>query len=138
MVQEERKGILGHGSTYRHLHADRTSPVVRGKWILENLLGAPPPAPPPDVPALTDNSEGATPKTLRARMELHRSNAICASCRKIMDPIGFSLENYDAVGRWRTEDSGAPIDASGKLADGTEVNGVVSLRNAILRAPKFS
>jgi hypothetical protein len=138
VVQEERKGILGHGSILTVTsHADRTSPVVRGKWILENLLGAPPPPPPPEVPALTDNAEGAVPKSLRARMELHRANAICASCHKIMDPIGFSLENYDAVGTWRTEDSGAPIDASGKLGDGTEVNGVVSLRNALLARPEI-
>jgi hypothetical protein len=138
VTREERKGILGHGSILTVTsHADRTSPVVRGKWILENLLGAPPPAPPPDVPALTDNTEGATPKSLRARMELHRANAICASCHKIMDPIGFSLENYDAVGTWRTEDSGAAIDASGKLANGADVNGVVSLRNAILARPEL-
>jgi hypothetical protein len=138
VMQEERKGILGHRSILTVTsHADRTSPVVRGKWILENLMGAPPPAPPPEVPALTDNAEGAVPKSLRARMELHRENAICASCHKIMDPIGFSLENYDPVGRWRTEDSGAPIDASGKLADGTEVNGVVSVRNAILARPEI-
>jgi hypothetical protein len=138
VVREERQGILGHGSILTVTsHADRTSPVVRGKWILENLVGAPPPPPPPEVPALTDNAEGATPKSLRARMELHRANAICASCHKIMDPIGFSLENYDAVGTWRTEDSGAPIDASGKLGDGTEVNGVVSLRNALLARPEI-
>jgi hypothetical protein len=138
VVQEERKGILGHGSILTVTsHADRTSPVVRGKWILENLLGAPPPPPPPEVPALTDNAEGTLPKSLRARMELHRANAVCASCHKIMDPIGFALENYDAVGTWRTEDSGAPIDASGKLADGSAVNGVVSVRNAILARPEI-
>ncbi|HEY4361345.1 MAG TPA: DUF1592 domain-containing protein [Bryobacteraceae bacterium] len=138
VTQEERKGILGHGSILTVTsHADRTSPVVRGKWILENLLGAPPPPPPPDVPALTDNAEGALPKSLRARMELHRANPICASCHKVMDPIGFALENYDAVGTWRTEDSGTPIDASGKLADGTDVKGVVSVRNAILARPEI-
>jgi hypothetical protein len=138
VVQEERKGILGDGGILTVTsHADRTSPVVRGKWILENLLGAPPPPPPPEVPALTDNAEGAVPKSLRARMELHRANAVCASCHKIMDPIGFALENYDAVGTWRTEDSGTPIDAGGKLADGTEVNGVVSVRNAILARPEI-
>jgi hypothetical protein len=137
VVQEERKGILGHGSILTVTsHADRTSPVVRGKWILENLLGAPPPAPPPEVPPLTENSEGAPPKSLRARLELHRENAVCASCHKTMDPIGFSLENFDAVGSWRTDDSGLPIDATGKLADGTNVNGVVSLRNAILARPE--
>jgi hypothetical protein len=138
VAQEERKGLLGQGSILTVTsHADRTSPVVRGKWILQNLLGAPPPAPPPDVPALTDNSEGALPKALRVRMELHRANAICAGCHKIMDPIGFSMENFDATGVWRTEDSGVQIDASGKLADGTEVNGIVSLRNAILARPEI-
>jgi hypothetical protein len=138
VAQEERKGILGHGSILTVTsHADRTSPVVRGKWILENLLGAPPPAPPPEVPPLTENSEGAPPKSLRARLELHRENAVCASCHKTMDPIGFSLENFDAVGSWRTDDSGLPIDARGKLADGSDVNGVVSLRNAILARPEI-
>jgi Protein of unknown function (DUF1592)/Protein of unknown function (DUF1588)/Protein of unknown function (DUF1585)/Protein of unknown function (DUF1587)/Protein of unknown function (DUF1595)/Cytochrome C oxidase, cbb3-type, subunit III len=137
VAQEERKGLLGQGSILTVTsHADRTSPVVRGKWILENMLGAPPPAPPPEVPPLGENSEGAPPKSLRARMELHRANAVCASCHKTMDPIGFSLENFDAVGTWRTEDAGVPIDASGKLADGTDVNGIVSLRNAILARPE--
>jgi hypothetical protein len=135
---EARKGILGHASILTVTsHADRTSPVVRGKWILENLLAAPPPPPLPDVPSLPENAEGAVPKSLRARLELHRANAICASCHKLMDPIGFSLENYDAVGTWRTEDSGVAIDASGKLSDGTNVSGVVSLRNAILARPEI-
>lgn len=138
VTQDERKGILGHGSILTITsHADRTSPVVRGKWILENLLGAPPPPPPPDVPALSENAEGAPPKALRARMELHRTNPICASCHKLMDPIGFSLDNFNAVGVWRTEDAGTPIDASGQLADGTPVNGVVSLRNALLARPEI-
>lgn len=137
IMQEERKGLLGQGSILTVTsHADRTSPVVRGKWILENLLGAPPPPPPPDVPALPENTEGELPKTLRARLELHRQNAICASCHKVMDPIGFSLDNFNAVGAWRTEDAGTPIDASGQLADGTNVNGVVSLRKAILARPE--
>jgi hypothetical protein len=135
---DERKGILGQGSILTVTsHADRTSPVVRGKWILENLLGAPPPAPPPEVPPLGDNAEGAPPKSLRARMELHRTNPVCASCHKTMDPIGFAMENYDAVGEWRTEDSGVPIDARGTLADGSAVTGVVSLRNAILARPEI-
>ncbi len=137
VTQDERRGLLGQGSILTVTsHADRTSPVVRGKWILENLLGAPPPPPPPEVPALTENEEGAPPKSLRARMELHRANPVCASCHKLMDPIGFSLDNFDAVGAWRTEESGSPIDATGRLADGTEVDGVVSLRNAILARPE--
>ena len=137
VAQEERRGLLGQGSVLTVTsHADRTSPVVRGKWILENLLGAPPPPPPPDVPVLPENTEGATPKSLRARLELHRANPVCASCHRSMDSIGFALENFDAVGAWRTEESGTPIDASGTLADGTAVNGVVSLRNAILARPE--
>ncbi|MBV9508001.1 MAG: DUF1592 domain-containing protein [Acidobacteriia bacterium] len=137
VADEQRRGILGQGSILTLTsHADRTSPVVRGKWILENLLGAPPPPPPPEVPPLGENTDGASPRSLRARMEVHRANAVCASCHKLMDPIGFALENYDAVGAWRTEDSGAPIDATGRLADGTEVSGVVSLRSAILARPE--
>ena len=137
LTQDARRGLLGQGSILTVTsHADRTSPVVRGKWILENLLNAPPPPPPPQVPPLADNVEGAPPKSLRARLELHRANAVCASCHKLMDPIGFSLDNYNAVGAWRSEDSGAPIDASGQLADGTKVNGVVSLRNALLARPE--
>jgi hypothetical protein len=137
VLQEERQGILGHGSVLTVTsHADRTSPVVRGKWILENLLGAPPPPPPPEVPPLAENAEGEAPRSLRARLEVHRANAICASCHKLMDPIGFSLDNFDAVGAWRTEESGAPIQATGQLADGTKVDGVVSLRNALLARPE--
>jgi hypothetical protein len=92
LIQEERRGLLGQGSILTVTsHADRTSPVVRGKWILENILDAPPPPPPPTVPPLSENAEGAPPKSLRARLELHRANAVCASCHKLMDPIGFSL-----------------------------------------------
>ncbi len=137
VTQEERQGLLGQGSILTVTsHADRTSPVVRGKWILENLLGAPPPPPPPEVPSLPENAEGAPPRTLRARLELHRENPVCASCHKLMDPIGFALDNFDAVGAWRTEDAGAPIVATGRLADGTQVSGVNSLRNAILARPE--
>jgi len=87
------------------------------------------------VPPLPENAEGAPPRTLRARLEVHRANAVCASCHKLMDPIGFALDNFDAVGAWRTEDSGAPITAAGQLADGTQVNGVTGLRKAILARP---
>jgi hypothetical protein len=138
IAQEERKGLLGQGSILTVTsHADRTSPVVRGKWILENLLAAPPPPPPAEVPPLAENTEGAPPKSLRARLELHRANAICASCHKLMDPIGFSLDNFDATGAWRTEESGMPIQAAGVLADGTQVNGVLGLRDAILARPEI-
>jgi hypothetical protein len=126
--------LLGHGSILAITsHAERTSPVLRGKWILENLLGTPPPPPPADVPALEDKSEKA--RTVRDRMERHRANPVCASCHKVMDPLGFALENFDAVGAWRTEDDGARIDASGQLADGATVDGVVAMREAILRRP---
>jgi hypothetical protein len=106
--------------------------VLRGKWILENINGTPPPPPPPNVPS--HEPEGETgPRTIRQQMEKHRNNAACASCHKLMDPIGFALENFDAVGAWRTKDVGAPIDASGQLSDGTEVNGAVTLRQAIVK-----
>jgi len=112
---------------------NRTSPVARGKWILENLLGTAPPLPPPNVPALDSEAQGGKePATVREKMELHRTNPVCASCHKIMDPIGFSLENFDLVGRWRTVDGKAAIDASGVLVDGTKLNGPDTLRAALL------
>ena len=136
VAMDARRGLLGHGSILALTsHAERTSPVVRGKWVLENLLGTPPPPPPPDVPTLQENTAGAQPKTLRERMTAHRANPACAACHKVMDPIGFALENFDAVGAWRTEEPGGAIDTSGELADGTRVDGVVALREAILRRP---
>jgi mono/diheme cytochrome c family protein len=137
VVDEARKGLLGHGSILALTsHAERTSPVVRGKWILENILGTPPPPPPPDVPALKPTEEGQKPRTIREQMAEHRANAVCASCHKVMDPIGFALENFDAVGAWRSSEAGGPIDASGELADGTKVDGVVTLRKALLSRPE--
>ena len=134
---EARRGLLGQGSILLVTsHADRTSPVVRGKWVLDNLLGSPPPPPPPNVPPLKDKPDDGKPHSLRERMEEHRSNPACASCHKVMDPIGFALENFDAVGAWRTRDGGTPIDASGQLADGTPINGVVSLREALVKRPE--
>jgi hypothetical protein len=109
--------------------------VVRGKWILDNLLGMPPPPPPPDVPGL-EASRGTKPRSLREQVELHRANAVCATCHKLMDPIGFAMENFDAVGAWRTRDAGSPIDASGQLMDGTKVDGVLSLRQALMKRPE--
>jgi hypothetical protein len=135
--------LLGKGAILMvSSHTDRTSPVVRGKWILDNLLGAPPPAPPANVPPLKETSEGEGGKilTMRERMEEHRSNPVCASCHKLMDPIGLSMENFDAIGAWRTRDGGTlgtPIDASGQLMDGTKVDGVVSLRQALVRQPEI-
>jgi hypothetical protein len=137
VADEARRGLLGQGSILLVTsHADRTSPVVRGKWILENLMGSPPPPPPPDVPALKDDEEGAPPTSMRARMEQHRRNPVCASCHQIMDPIGLSLENFDAVGAWRALDGGAPIDATTRLGDGTVIDGPVALRRALLKRPE--
>ena len=137
VASEARRGLLGQGSILALTsHAERTSPVLRGKWILENIQGIAVPPPPPDVPPLKGNQEGERPRTMREQMVEHRANAVCASCHKVMDPIGFALENFDAVGAWRTVDAGAPIDATGELADGTKVDGVVALRKAILARPE--
>jgi hypothetical protein len=130
-----RRGLLGQGSilTITSLPT-RTSPVARGKWILENVLGTPPPNPPANVPPLKENSsQSVEALSLRKRMEEHRTNPVCAGCHKIMDPIGFSLENFDAVGKWRTRDGSTAIDASGELTDGTKVDGPASLRLALMR-----
>jgi hypothetical protein len=114
-------------------YPNRTSPVQRGVWILENVVGAAVPTPPPNVPDLEETaSHESRPKTLRAQMELHNSKPFCAGCHKIMDPVGFALENFDAVGQWRTEEHGEPIVASSKLVDGTEIDGASDLRNALL------
>jgi hypothetical protein len=137
-----RRGLLGHGSilTVTSL-ATRTSPVLRGKWILENVLGTPPPEPPPNVPALQENPGRPADKSaetlqilsVRERMEQHRINAACVTCHKMMDPIGFALENFDAVGRWRTKDGRTAVDPTGELVDGTRVDGPANLRRALLR-----
>jgi hypothetical protein len=120
-------------------HTDRTSPVVRGKWVLDNLLGAPPPPMPANVPPLDEsNQKDGKLLTMRERMEAHRANAYCATCHQIMDPIGFAMENFDAVGAWRTKEGGTggtAIDASGQLLDGTKINGPVELRRALLKDP---
>ena len=129
-----RRGLLGQGSMLTVTSvATRTSPVMRGKWILENLLGAPPPEPPPGVE--TNLGEGepiAKTTTVRQRLEMHRANAVCASCHKIMDPMGFALENFDLIGAWRDTELNAPIDANGQLADGTPVSGPADLRQAVI------
>jgi hypothetical protein len=137
VTEEARHGLLGQGSILALTsHAERTSPVVRGKWILENLLASPVPPPPPDVPPLKENQEGDKPRSIREQMTEHRATPVCASCHKMMDPIGFSLENFDAVGAWRSAEEGLPIDATGQLSDGTMVDGVVDLRKALLRDPE--
>ena len=131
LADDARRGLLGKGALLMVTsHADRTSPTVRGKWILENILGTPPPPPLPNVPPIESSSE--TPRTLRERLERHRASATCAGCHKVMDPLGFAMENFDAVGTWRTRDAGLPLDASGQLADGTSINGIVALRGALL------
>ena len=132
-----RWGLLGQGSVLTVTsYPNRTSPVLRGKWILENILGTPPPPPPPGVPPLKENEEGAKPRSVRELMEQHRASPNCASCHAVMDPLGFSLENFDATGEWRKKDFSGPIDPSGQLADGTKVNGPVSLREALMKHPE--
>lgn len=130
---DSRRGLLGQGSILLVTSvATRTSPVARGKWVLENILGSPPPLPPPNVPALPEDASSVKPVSVRERMEAHRKNPVCASCHKIMDPIGFSLENFDLTGRWRTTDGGVPVDASSEMVDGTKLSGPASLRQALL------
>jgi hypothetical protein len=129
---DARRGLLGHGSLQLVTsNPNRTSPVMRGKWILENLIGTAAPTPPADVPPLEEKPT-ATAKSVRERIEQHRASPACAGCHKIMDPIGLAMENFDAVGRWRTIDEGVAIDASGQLVDGTALNGPASLRQAML------
>jgi hypothetical protein len=132
-----RRGILGHGSvltvtSYPH----RTSPVLRGKWLMENVLGTPPPPPPPDVPTLVEKNEKTLePLTMREAMAQHRSDPSCSSCHARMDPLGFAFEGFDAVGRWRAATSDGPVDASGVLPDGTRFDGAAGLIDALMRHP---
>ena len=137
ITDENRKGLLGQASILTVTsQPNRTSPVLRGKWILENLMGTPPPpAPPPNVPPLKENDEGAKAQSVRALLEEHRKNPPCSTCHSVMDPLGFSLENFDAIGKWRVKDASGPVDASGQLADGTPVNGPVALRRGADEAP---
>jgi uncharacterized protein DUF1592/uncharacterized protein DUF1588/uncharacterized protein DUF1587/uncharacterized protein DUF1585/uncharacterized protein DUF1595/cytochrome c len=135
-LPENRRGLLGQGSILLVTSvANRTSPVARGKWILENLMGSPPPLPPPNVPPLKESTTQASAGTVRQRMEQHRNTPTCAACHKIMDPIGFSLENYDLIGKWRTTDEGVTIEAAGELVDGTKIDGAAGLRQALLSRP---
>ncbi len=129
--------MLRHGSILTVTsYATRTSPVIRGKWILENVLGTPPPPPPANVPSLTENTVAAN-LPIRERLAEHRTNAACASCHRLIDPVGFSLEQFDAVGRWRTLEEGKPVDAAGGLPDGSEFDGVSGLERALLQRPEL-
>ena len=142
MVQypsDRRRGILGHGSILTLTsHANRTSPVLRGKWVMEVLLGSPPPPPPPNVPDLeeTEGAEDGRFLSVRERMEIHRANPACSSCHNVIDPIGLAFENFDVTGAWRNRDEGNPIDAASELYDGTPLSGVDDLRSAILSRPE--
>jgi hypothetical protein len=137
VADEARRGLLGHASILTVTsYPNRTSPVLRGKWVLENVLGTPPPPPLPDVPALEDNEAGKVARTLRERLEEHRANPVCATCHDVMDPIGLGLENFDAVGKWRTREPGGEIDSHGQLADGTPITGAAELRAALTADPE--
>jgi hypothetical protein len=139
LTDPNRFGLLGKGGVLMtSSYPNRTSPVLRGAWLLEHLLGTPPAAPPPDVEGLAENVEGEEATSVRDRLEAHRTNPSCNSCHGIIDPLGFALENFDAVGRWRDRDREArtPIDASGVLVDGTTVDGPIELRDALLGRPE--
>ncbi len=135
VTDEARKGLLAKGGILAVTsYGNRTSPVLRGKWVLEQMLGMPPPPPPPDVPPLDDKNKADKPLTMRQMMERHRSNPACASCHKLMDPIGFALENFDAVGAWRSTygEAAAPVDVSGQLFDGSKFENFNQFRQVLL------
>jgi hypothetical protein len=133
-LPRERRGILGHGSILTLTSiADRTSPVLRGKWVMEVLLGSPPPPPPPNVPELEPARSGNRMLSVRERMEEHRASPACSSCHRVIDPLGLALENFDVTGRHRIKDSGTAIDASGELYDGTAIDGPAGVRDALLK-----
>jgi hypothetical protein len=137
LEDENRYGLLGQGSILTVTSiANRTSPVIRGKWVLENLLGTPPPEPPANVPGLREKDEGGAALTMRQQMEQHRANPPCSGCHKLMDPIGFALENFDGVGQWRDTEAGFPINPAGTLPDGTDIQGAADLREALLNRPE--
>ena len=138
LPDENRRGLLGHGSILMMTsEGDRTSPVLRGKWVMEVLLGSPPPPPPPAVPTLeeTQESDGARQLTTRERMEMHRDNPACMSCHRVIDPIGLALDNFDVTGAWRIKENLNEIDPSGELYDGSPITGPAGLREVILRRP---
>jgi hypothetical protein len=132
----QRGGLLGQGSVLALTsYATRTSPVLRGKYVLENLLDSPPPPPPPNVPSLVTESAAGQALSMREAMIRHRANPACASCHARMDPIGFAMENFDAVGRWREDDSGKPIDVVSALPDGTRIDGIAGVKQMLLKNP---
>jgi len=134
---EARRGLLGQASILTVTsYPNRTSPVERGKWILTNLLGVPPQPPPPNIPPLPDSGADGKVVSLRQRMERHRASAVCAGCHRVMDPIGFAMENFDGIGRWRAKEDGAAIDASGTLFTGAKLDGVNGLRQEMTRRPE--
>ena len=135
---DQRGGLLTQGGLLAATsYPDRTSPVLRGKWLLDNVFGSPPPPPPANVPEFPENEGGVAPKSVRERLEQHRSNPVCAACHSTIDPLGFALENFDAIGGWRTADeSGAPIDAVGSWPDGRELNGFPDLRRMLVDPPE--
>ena len=136
LTDDRRRGLLGQASILTITsYATRTSPVQRGKWILTNLIGMPPDPPPPNVPELKAHADAGKVTSLRERMEEHRKNPACAGCHKVMDPIGFSLENFDAIGQWRTTDEGAKIDPAGVMFNGAKIDGPVALRNILMAKP---
>ena len=137
LAREERRGLLGKGSILAVTsYANRTSPVLRGKWVLENLLGTPPPPPPPNIPSLVETSEDGKALSMRQAMEEHRANPVCASCHNVMDPLGFAMENFDGIGSWRTRDAGDSIDSSGVLPDGTSFHGPAELQQVLLEGKR--
>jgi hypothetical protein len=132
-----RRGLLGQASILTVTsYPNRTSPVQRGKWILTNLLGVPPTPPPPNVPTLEESTGSMAQKSLRERMELHRKDSVCAGCHKVMDPVGFALENFDGIGQYRATHEGSKIDPSGDLFEGSKVDGPVGLRQMIAKRPE--
>ena len=132
---EERRGLLGKGSILALTsYANRTSPVLRGKWVLENLLGTPPPPPPPNIPDLVERDQDGQAFSMREALEQHRANPACATCHNVMDPLGFALENFDGIGTWRTTDAGDPIASSGVLPDGTPFRGPAELQRVLLES----
>ena len=135
---DRRRGLLGHASILTLTsHAGRTSPVLRGKWVMEVLMGTPPPPPPPGVPTFEETADASEGRVLttRERMEMHRSNATCNACHRFMDPIGLALDNYDVTGKWRIRENGNPLDTRGELYDGTPITNPVELQQALLRRP---